>query len=196
MAPTTTAAADELTSSVTKLSLKTTALDTKTPSSKAAPKKKSARVADSWEDEAGSENDDENNAHSEPEETPIGTTFAGGTNAPPPTPMSPVGKGQTFSPTALTAPGMFSGLPSFDGPGGSTASGTSVAAKRPEKTDAVARRMIAAGLGLRAPRATEEQKAYDRAVREKEKKRREEEKEAARKREEEAAKAKQAVWDE
>ncbi|KAK4231311.1 hypothetical protein QBC38DRAFT_244709 [Podospora fimiseda] len=196
MAPPTTAA-DELTSSVTKLSLNTTAIDTTTPVARGAPKKKkSAPIADSWEDEAGSDDDAEkNDSQSEPEETPISTTFAGGTNAPPPTPMSPIGKGQPFSPSALTAPGIFNGLPSFDNPGGSAASGASVAGKRPEKTDAVARRMIAAGLGLKAPRATEEQKAYDRAVREKEKKRREEEKEAARKREEEAAKAKQAVWD-
>ncbi|KAK2932270.1 hypothetical protein FoTM2_006728 [Fusarium oxysporum f. sp. vasinfectum] len=36
--------------------------------------------------------------------------------------------------------------------------------KRPEKTDAVARRMIAAGLGLKAPKQTEEQRAYQRSA--------------------------------
>ncbi|KAK4204098.1 hypothetical protein QBC40DRAFT_273371 [Triangularia verruculosa] len=174
---------DELTSSVTKLSLKTSSLD----KSKLAPKKKAAApVADSWEDE---DEDDE------PEETPLGNTQAG-TNAPPPTPMSPVAKKQPFSPSALNAPGTF-GFTSFDTPGGDSSprSAGSAPDKRPEKTDAVARRMIAAGLGLRAPRATEEQKAYDRAVREQEKKRREEERERQRKKEEEAQKAKQAIWD-
>lgn len=185
--------ADELTSSVTKLSLKTTAIDTTTPRAKAPAKKKSAPVAESWEDEAGSDNESPASP-SEPEETPISTTFTGGTNAPPPTPLSPIGKNQPFSPSALNAPGVFNSLSSFDGPGGPSV-GSVTPARRPEKTDAVARRMIAAGLGLRAPRATEEQKAYDRAIREKEKKRREEEKEAARKKEEEANKAKQAVWD-
>ncbi|KAK6957411.1 hypothetical protein Daesc_000196 [Daldinia eschscholtzii] len=67
--------------------------------------------------------------------------------------------------------------------------------KRPEKTDAVARRMIASALGVRAPRPTEEQRAYDRAVREKERKRREEEKEAEKKRKEEAERAKVAIWE-
>jgi len=55
--------------------------------------------------------------------------------------------------------------------------------------------MIASALGMRAPKPTEEQRAYDRAVREKEKKRREEEKERERLREEEAARARQAIWD-
>ncbi|KAK0735901.1 hypothetical protein B0T21DRAFT_289943, partial [Apiosordaria backusii] len=180
---------DELTSSVTKLSLKTSSLDTTKPSRAPAPKKKAAApVADSWEDE------DEDN-ESEPEETPLGNTQAG-TNAPPPTPMSPIAKKQPFSPSALNAPGTF-GFTSFDSPGGDSSPHSAGPApdRRPEKTDAVARRMIAAGLGLKAPRATEEQKAYDRAVKEQEKKRREEEKERARKKEEEAQKAKQAIWE-
>ena len=67
--------------------------------------------------------------------------------------------------------------------------------KRPEKTDAVARRMIAAGLGLKAPKKTEEQKAYEKSVREQERRRREQEKLAEAKRKEDAEKAKRAVWD-
>ncbi|KAK0671096.1 hypothetical protein QBC41DRAFT_61959 [Cercophora samala] len=180
---------DELTTSVTKLSLQTTSLDKPKP---AAPsKKKTAPVADSWEDE---EDDDDDDA-SEPEETPLGNTQAG-TNAPPPTPLSPIAKKQPFSPSALNAPGTF-GFTSFDGPGGDSSPRSAGPApdRRPEKTDAVARRMIAAGLGLRAPRATEEQKAYDRAVKEQEKKRREEERERQRKKEEEAQKAKAAIWE-
>lgn len=55
--------------------------------------------------------------------------------------------------------------------------------------------MIAGALGLRAPKQTEEQKAYNKAIREKERKRREEEKAAEAKKQEEAAKAKAAIWE-
>jgi hypothetical protein len=54
--------------------------------------------------------------------------------------------------------------------------------------------MIAGALGLKAPKKTEEQRAYDRAVKEKEMKRRNLEKEAAARAKEEAEKAKSAVW--
>lgn len=67
--------------------------------------------------------------------------------------------------------------------------------KRPEKTNAVASRLIAGALGVRAPPKTEEQKAYEKAVREKEVKRREREKEDAKRAEEERERAKKAIWD-
>ncbi|KAH6856730.1 hypothetical protein B0I37DRAFT_368191 [Chaetomium sp. MPI-CAGE-AT-0009] len=115
--------------------------------------------------------------------------------------MSPLGSAnkRAFSPSALPGPGF--SIPPFDGAGGDypgsslSSSSSGGPSKRPEKTDAVARRMIASALGMRAPRPTEEQRAYDRAVREKEKKRREEEKEQERLKEEAAAKARQAIWD-
>ena len=66
---------------------------------------------------------------------------------------------------------------------------------RPEKTDAVARRMIAAGLGIKAPKQTEEQKAYQKAMKDQEKKRRELEKAAEQKKRDDAEKAKTAIWD-
>lgn len=66
---------------------------------------------------------------------------------------------------------------------------------RPEKTDAVAKRMIAGALGVKAPKKTEEQRAYDRAIKEKEIKRRNQEKEAAARSKEEAERAKAAVWE-
>jgi len=66
---------------------------------------------------------------------------------------------------------------------------------RPEKTDAVAKRLIAGALGVRAPKKTEEQRAYERAVKEKEIKRRNGEKEAKIRAEEEAKRAKAAAWD-
>lgn len=191
-------AADDVTSGITKLSLLTKELDA--PASAAArprpQKKSSSPVADNWEDEADDDDDDDNGPPSEPAaDTPVGTTGPAGTAAPPPTPMSPIGGKQGFSPSVLTGPGGFS-LPPFDGSGDSpqSAAGGAGPSRRPEKTDAVARRMIASALGMKAPRMTEEQRAYDRAVREKERKRREQEKEQERKREEEIAKARQAIW--
>jgi hypothetical protein len=68
------------------------------------------------------------------------------------------------------------------------------AARRPEKTDAVAKRLIAGALGVRAPKMTDEQRAYERAGREREAKRRNAEREAAKRAEEEKEKAKVAVW--
>ncbi|KFY90912.1 hypothetical protein V498_05755, partial [Pseudogymnoascus sp. VKM F-4517 (FW-2822)] len=67
--------------------------------------------------------------------------------------------------------------------------------KRQEKTDAVARRMIAGALGIRAPKKTEEERAYERAVREKEVKRREREKEEKVREEEEKERARRSVWE-
>lgn len=67
--------------------------------------------------------------------------------------------------------------------------------KRQEKTDAVAKRMIAGALGVRAPKRTEEERAYDRAVREREVKRREREREEQERAREERERAKAAVWE-
>ncbi|RMJ20596.1 hypothetical protein PHISP_08534, partial [Aspergillus sp. HF37] len=69
-------------------------------------------------------------------------------------------------------------------------------ARRPEKQTAVAGRMIAGALGVRAPQRTPEQRAYDRAVKEQEIRRRNREKEQAAREKEEEEKAKTAVWDE
>ena len=55
--------------------------------------------------------------------------------------------------------------------------------------------MIAAGLGLKAPKQTEEQKAYQRSIREQEKKKREQEKADEARRQEEVVKAKAAIWE-
>jgi len=55
--------------------------------------------------------------------------------------------------------------------------------------------LIAGALGVKAPKRTEEQRKYDRALKEKEMKRRNEEKEALSKAKEAAEKAKNAVWD-
>ena len=59
----------------------------------------------------------------------------------------------------------------------------------------MAGRMIAGALGIRAPKRTEEQRAYDRAMKEKEIKRRNRAKEEEAKAKEEDDRAKAAVWD-
>ncbi len=89
-----------------------------------------------------------------------------GTSAPPPTPISPnYHVPQSFPPVGAALE------PIPDADGGSSP-------RRPDKTDAVARRMIASALGVKVPKQTEEQKAYDRALREGERKRRDEERAA------------------
>ena len=55
--------------------------------------------------------------------------------------------------------------------------------------------MIAGALGVRAPKKTEEQKAYEKAAREKEIKRREKEKSDAARAEQERERAKASVWE-
>lgn len=81
------------------------------------------------------------------------------------------------------------------GGGGAAAGGRASPSQRPDKTTAVASRLIAGALGVRAPRRTVEEREYDKAMREKEKKRREEAK-AKEKAEEEAREArKKSMWD-
>ena len=71
----------------------------------------------------------------------------------------------------------------------------STSERRPEKTNAVAHRLIAGALGVKVPRRTEEQRAYDKAIREQEKKKRDQGREARKKADEEAARAKISVWE-
>lgn len=66
--------------------------------------------------------------------------------------------------------------------------------ERPATTDAVARRMISAALGVRT-RSTKEQREYDAAMMGAERKKREEEKERRRIEEEEKEKLKVAIWE-
>ena len=138
------------------------------------------QVADSWEDESISSSSSAAEDHEDIEEcaseAPFSTFTSQGTHAPPPTPISP----QLSTPILP--------FPSAD---------TSAAAPRirPEKQTAVANRMIAGALGLRAPRRTEEQRAYDRAIQEKEMKKREREREGEKRKKEEEERAKKAVWE-
>lgn len=55
--------------------------------------------------------------------------------------------------------------------------------------------MVAAGLGLKAPKLTEEQKAYHKSIREQEKRRKEQERIDEQRRRDDADKARAAIWD-
>ena len=134
--------------------------------------KSKAVVADSWEDD-DSESGDQvpvlpATTSSPPSTTPLSSTFTAAASAWSPDPY-----------------------PTGDDP----ASGESTPSRRPEKTDAVARRMIVAGLGLKAPKQTDEQKAYQKSIREQEKKRRELEKLHEQRQREADERAKAAMWD-
>ncbi|KAK2040311.1 hypothetical protein LZ31DRAFT_50549 [Colletotrichum somersetense] len=163
---------------------------------KPAAKKTKEPVADSWEDEdvdEEEEEEEEKDDDDDKEQEGTATPQADGAKAPPPTPISPTysAADRSFSPYAAavdpSAP--------FAPPAAAAGSGGTSDLRRPEKTDAVARRMIASALGVKVPRMTEEQRAYDRAVKEKERKRREEEKAAEKRRLEAAEKAKAAIWE-
>lgn len=165
---------DDVGTSLSKLSIKPAQSTTKS-----ATKKTKKVVADSWEDEevsdsgSGSETEPENSKAAKSSDSishPV-------PSPPPPTPSSPEGAiwPSTLGPTS---------------PRNSAEPG-----KRPEKTDAVARRMIAAGLGLKAPKLTDEQRAFQKSVREQEKKKKDQERAEEQKRREDAERAKAAAWD-
>ncbi|XDG09121.1 hypothetical protein ABKA04_008736 [Annulohypoxylon sp. FPYF3050] len=166
--------------------------------------KKAAPVADSWEDEEISDPEPEDITSPSPslgQDNSSSKINDSGFAAPPPTPASPSYSGTGVPPWQPMASSSSSALspttglsPPASPADGSGSEGGPGERRRPEKTDAVARRMIASALGVRAPRPTEEQRAYDRAVREKERKRREEEREAERRRKEEEDRAKAAIW--
>ena len=159
---------------------------------KPAQKPKSKPVADSWDDEAsGSETETEteasnvSNVSTRDSLHPISivSSLDASPHPPPPTPASPT-------------PFDYPSNPGYGGAVDSRSSGTGKNLdRRPEKTTAVAGRLIAGALGVRAPKRTEEEKEYDRAMKEKERKRRAEEREREKREAEEKEARKQAIWD-
>jgi hypothetical protein len=179
-------ASEEISTGISKLSLKSQDASQSAKGRKSRAAKK-VEVVDDWEDEAGSDDaGDANEIH--PADITSGTTEEDSR-------VSPTTKSEISAPTVPVAnPGQSSLDYGLDNESSRSAPrGTEV--PRPEKTDAVARRMIAASLGMKMPKRTEEQKEYDKAMREKERKRRDEEREVQRRKDEAAAKAKQAIWD-
>ncbi|CAD0113359.1 unnamed protein product [Aureobasidium uvarum] len=148
------------------------------------------KVADSWEQE-------EEETLSEPE--PPNTTSSNtskpaikSTEEPAPVPKSTYLPPHLKYRSAAPSPSSRSVTP----PSRSTTPSSSTSSeRRPEKTNAVAHRLIAGALGVKVPRRTEEQRAYDKSMREQEKRKRDQEREAKKKAEEDAAKAKAAIWD-
>ncbi|KAH0360902.1 hypothetical protein KCU65_g9094, partial [Aureobasidium melanogenum] len=145
--------------------------------------KPATEVADSWEEEAS--------ADQEASSTPTAQTSTS-TPEPAAVPQS------TYLPPHLKYRSAAPSPPSrsLTPPSRSTTPSSSTSSeRRPEKTNAVAHRLIAGALGVKVPRRTEEQRAYDKAMREQEKRKRDKEREAKKKAEEDAAKAKAAIWE-
>jgi len=123
---------------------------------------------------------------------------------PPPTPASPTvkTKATAFNSPYQTGPpygmnGSVDGAATGAGRS-STPTGRSNAGepdKRPEKTTSTAARLIAAGLGQRPPRRTEEERKYDQAMRVQEKKKRDAAKAEEQKKKDELEKARKSIWE-
>lgn len=154
-------------------------------------KKSGSEPVESWEDESS---DTETEAEST--STPVRPTTSNLPRAPPPTPFSPARQREQISSNGS--------LPEFDFVNGtldtnsiesSHTASTRGEDRRPEKSTAVASRLIAAAIGQRAPRRTEEQRKYDQAMKIQEKKKRDEAREAENRKKLEAERAKKAIWD-
>lgn len=190
--------ADTIASSLGKLKI-----DDKIKSRKAEP-------AESWEDEVGEEeednsannNNDDNNLEEEDRKsisTPIRPNFPG---PPPPTPSSPTEaqkrdlQYQNFGPLSYYDTGTPPSSASLSrGNSNSGGSGDTPPERRPDKTTAVASRLIAAGLGQRAPKRTPEQREYDQAMKVQEKKKRDKAKAEEEQKRRDTEAAKKAIWD-
>ena len=165
-----------------------------------AKAKNKAGPADSWEDEA----DDDESSDTETESTTPIRSADDAPAPPPPTPSSPSMGVQylserspyrTFPPSGLDG-----GLDSSTSSGASTPSRRGeqlrpLDEKRPEKSTAVASRLIAAGIGQKAPRRTKEEREYDQAMKIQEKKRRDGVKEEEARKVAAKEKALKDIWD-
>ena len=153
--------------------------------------KKKKEVADSWEDEDVSSSDEEAPAPA-PALAPLTEpkTTAASTTAPQPAASSkPRNRDASSSGGNAPSPSL-----SADWSRPDPSAYDSGPARRPEKTDVVARRLIAGALGIRVPQ-TAEQKAYNKALLEAERKKREKARAEKKQQEEDAERAKKAAWD-
>lgn len=140
-------------------------------------------VADSWEDDeaASPSASSDSGAAARPNVSSI-------PDAPPPTPISPTAR-------SGAAWGEFPST--YSSPSGRSYTGDQAESlsSRPEKSTATAGRMIAGALGVKAPKKSEEARAYERAVREKETKRLAREREDCKTEEEKRQQARSQVWE-
>ncbi|KEF52834.1 uncharacterized protein A1O9_11251 [Exophiala aquamarina CBS 119918] len=163
-------------------------------------KKKPQAVVDSWEDEdTNSPQDEGSNAQTPTDTSDSSFNPAKRVNSalapPPPTPISPEHNGQSIDWSTARVLGGGRPTPYSASNPSSTPSDSDRERRRPEKSTATASRLIAAGLGMKAPKKTEETRQYERAVREQEIKRKNREKEAQEREKEADEKLKAAVWD-
>ncbi|KAL8712235.1 MAG: hypothetical protein Q9220_003386 [cf. Caloplaca sp. 1 TL-2023] len=143
-----------------------------------SPKHKASPVADSWEEEDIASDDDEAAAATTHKTSSI-------PSAPPPTPISPSARTwaddlSPYSPSSTRHP-------LNTNPSGSSS--------RPEKSTAVAGRMIAGALGVKTPKKSEEARAYERSVREQEAKRMAREREERVGAEERRQQVRRQIWE-
>jgi hypothetical protein len=157
--------------------------------------KQKVQVSESWEDEELGTGDSTPTDASGPSLRQT-TSNEMGPNPPPPTPISP-SMSSSYDWTPAGALGGGRPLPKPTSGSGTPRSidDSDSDRKRPEKTTAAAGRMIAASLGMKVPKKTEEQRQYDRAMKEQEIKRKNREKEDKERERLEDEKAKAAVWD-
>ncbi|CAK7266745.1 hypothetical protein SEPCBS119000_002187 [Sporothrix epigloea] len=153
-------------------------------------KKERQEVVDSWEDDVvssddGGSGDDKNDGKTSA--LPSQTKTQPASTAAPSSQLSILSYPSSSSSTPLSA--------DWDHPVATDRSSSNPPSRRPEKTDAVARRLIAGALGIRAPKMTDERRAYEKAVREAERKRRDESRAAEKQRQEETERQKKAIWD-
>lgn len=168
-----------VTSSLGKLNLSTQKVTTRS---------KKPAVADSWEEEATGSSDEEGQGHGT--STPVRPGTSDMPDAPPPTPSSP-----TYTRERDIDYQSFQSLQfgsNFDGP--SSRPGTSGDERRPDKTTSVASRLIAAGIGQKAPKRTKEQREYDQAMKLQEKKKRDQAKEDEERKKREKEQAQKDIW--
>lgn len=153
-----------------------------------ASKSKKAPVADSWEDEATGSSDDEE--QDDGSSTPVRPGTADMPDAPPPTPSSPSHTRERDIDYQSFQSLQFGG--NFDRP--SSRPGTSGEERRPDKTTSVASRLIAAGIGQKAPKRTKEQREYDQAMKLQEKKKRDQAREEEERKKREKEQAQKDIW--
>ena len=154
---------------------------------------KKAAPAESWEDEADDSSDTETESQPNSPARPMSSHDYPG--PPPPTPSSPSFRTkatadsspyQTFPPYGLDgASDLKIPLPSRGGGDDD---------RRPDKSTSTASRLIAAGIGQKAPKRTKEQREYDQAMKVQEKKKRDQLKDEEARRKEAAERAKRDVW--
>ncbi|KAF2159104.1 hypothetical protein M409DRAFT_30385 [Zasmidium cellare ATCC 36951] len=157
-------------------------------SEKAASKSKKTPVADSWEDDANESSGDEGQGQGT--STPVRPGTSDMPDAPPPTPSSPSHTRERDMEYQSFQSLQFGG--GFDSP--SSRPGTSGDERRPDKTTSVASRLIAAGIGQKAPKRTKEQREYDQAMKLQEKKKRDQAKEEEGRKRREKEQAQKDIW--